>query len=489
MKRLIIFILFIITSSFICYPQDYSKIYNDIKEHKKSDILKHAQWSVYAKYVKTGNTIVSYHNEESLAPASGLKVFTTSTALNLLGEDYHFKTRLYYNGFITDDGILKGNIYIVGGGDPTLGSNLVEGSLPLDSLMLSWTHAVEKLHIKKIEGAIIADALLFKGNRVPDYWNWMDIGNYYGAGTTALTINDNLYYLYFHPSTVVGNRAEIIRTIPEIPGLKFINHMKTGPIGSGDNGYIYCAPNQFNATLRGTVPAGVPSFYIKGSIPNPPLFAAQYFKQFLQKYKIIVSMDSRVLLKPVKYDDSKLIATTVSPPLKDIVYWINKKSDNLYTEQLLNTLGLVKKDTGSTMAGIEVINSFLDSVGISTNGFKIYDGCGLSRTDMITTQIMVKLLIFMTKQKTFDSFYKSLAVAGKGSDPGYFSNFGANTLLQNNARIKSGLITNVRSFSGYLKDLNGRMLAFSMITNNYSGYSRQIDEINKQIMLDLASLK
>jgi D-alanyl-D-alanine carboxypeptidase/D-alanyl-D-alanine-endopeptidase (penicillin-binding protein 4) len=277
--------------------------------------------------------------------------------------------------------------------------------------------------------------------------------------------------------------------VPEIPGLHFTNYVKTGPKGSGDNGYIYCAPNQFNATLRGTVPAGVSSFSIKGSIPNPPLFAAQYFEQFLEGFKIIVTMDPRVLTEPVKYDESKLITSTISPPLKDIVYMINKKSDNLYTEQLLKTIALKEKGIGSTEEGINVIKSFLDSVGVPTDGFKLYDGCGLSRTDMITTKIMVKLLIFMTKQKTFDSFYNSLAVVGKAGDPGYFSNFGANTLLQNNARIKSGLITGVRSFSGYLKDLDGRMIAFSMIANNHSGTTKQIDDIHKQILLDLASLK
>ncbi len=489
MQKTLLFTLIFMNLFFISYSQNYSKIENDIKELKESDLLKHAQWSIFAEYIHTGDTIVSYHSDESLAPASGLKVFTTSTALNLLGEDYHFRTRLYYDGIVTDNGVLKGNIYIVGGGDPTLGSNLVAGSLPLDSLMLTWTQAVKKLNIKKVDGAIIADALLFDGKRVPDYWNWMDIGNYYGAGTSALTINDNLYYLYFHPSLIVGDKAEVIQTTPEIPGLHFINFITTGPEGSGDNGYIYCAPNQFTATLRGTVPAGVSSFSIKGSIPNPPLFAAQYFKKFLESSDINVTKDSRVLTEPVTYDNSKLITATISPSLKDIVYIINKKSDNLYAEQLLKTLGLKEKGIGSTEAGIEVIDTFLDSVGIPTDGFKIYDGCGLSRTDMITTQIMVKLLIFMTKQKVFNSFYNSLAVVGKEDDPGYFSNFGVNSLLQNNARLKSGLITGVRSFSGYLKDLDGRMIAFSMIINNHSGTSKQIDNIQKQILLDLASLK
>lgn len=489
MKKILLISFIIINSIFVGYPQSRSKIIRDIHKYKSSKLLKHAEWSVYAEYVKSRRVIVSYHSLESLAPASNLKLFTTSTALNLLGDNYRFKTRLYYSGNISNNGVLTGNIYIEGSGDPTLGSNVVAGSLPLDSLMETWTQAVKKISIKKINGGIIADATLFDNQRVPDYWIWEDIGNYYGAGSSALTINDNLYYLYFHPSAIPGKPAEVISMQPEIPGLKFINHMKTGTEDSGDNGYIYCAPNQFTATLRGTVPAGKQEFSIKGSIPDPPLFAAQYFKKYLLNNKIIITGNASVLAKPVKYDESKLITTTFSPPLKDIVYMTNKKSINLYAEQLLKTIAAKEKGTGSEEAGIEVIKSYFDSVGIPTGGMQIYDGCGLSRTDMITTHMMVKLLIYMTGQKAFNAFYNSLAVAGRANDPGYFSNFGKGTLLENNARIKSGLITGVRSFSGYLKNRRGSLIAYSMIANNFSGTSGQIDEIHKQILLDLARLR
>ncbi len=488
MKKLSILVL-ILFYAITGHAQSPASFNSEVSQLKNTDQLKHAQWSIYAEYTDNGKQIVSYHSDESLAPASGLKLFTTSTALNILGENFRFKTRLYYDGYITDDGTLNGNIYIVGGGDPTLGSSLVKGSHPLDTLMYLWTTAVMNKGIKRIDGEIIADATLFDGKRVPDYWNWVDIGNYYGAGTSALTINDNLYYLYFHPSIVVGDPAEIIKTDPVIPGLTFKNYVTTGKPGSGDNGYIYCAPLQYDAVVRGTVPAGESAFSIKGSIPDPALFAAQYFKNFLNGYKIIVTMGAGELQKSRSYDPAKLITETYSPPLKDIVYMINKKSDNLYTEQLLKTIGLTRQGTGSTEAGIETLESFLDSVGVSTDGMQLYDGCGLSRTDMITTRLMVRLLVFMTKQKTFDAFYNSMAVAGRADDPGYFSKFGVNTILQNNARIKSGLITGVRSHSGYIHDKAGRMIAYSIIANNYSGTVKQIDEIHKKIMLYLAGLK
>ena len=488
MRKIALLFALIVLPFFLVNAQVNKKLQNKIIKLSKSNVLQHGQWSVYAEYVKNGEKIISLNSEKGLAPASGLKVFSTSTALNLLGENYQYKTRIYYDGIINSAGTLKGNIYILGGGDPTLGSNQVQGSLPLDSLMMNWTSAIKAKGIKKIDGAVISVSAFFSGNRIPGFWNWMDIGNYYGAGPSSLTINDDLYYLYFKPAEKVGDLTTVLKTEPEIPGLTFDNHVKTGKPGSGDNGYIYCAPNQFNATLRGTIPAGVNEFYIKGSIPNPPLFAAQYLKKYLSKSGIESNGKAEVINHQMNLNNSNLITTTYSPPLKDIVYITNKKSNNLYAQTILQTLGKEKAGIGSNRKGIKVLMNFLDSVSVNTSGVKLYDGCGLSRTDMITTKAMVQLLAFMTKQKVFKAFYNSLAVAGLADDPGFFKHYGTNTIIAKNARIKSGLITNVRSESGYLRDRKGRLIAFSMISNNSKGNTKQIDNLHKKIMIYLAEL-
>ncbi len=370
MKKNIYFFLAFLLIANISFSQTIDDLTNKVEELKNNKALSHGIWSVYAEYADNGENLIAYNEENSLAPASGLKVFTSSTALNLLGEDYRYKTKLYYDGSI-DGNILYGNIYIVGGGDPTLGSDLVKGSVPLDTLMMIWKNSIEKLGIKKVNGAVIGDDFLFNRITVPDYWPWIDIGNYYGAGPNALTIHDNLYRLFFHPGMQEGEKAEVVRTEPEIFGLNFINYMKTGAEGSGDNGYIYCAPKQFTATLRGTVPAGVNEFSIKGSIPNPPLFAAQYLEKYLIKSGIEVTDSAKVLENKKDYNQEKLIIQTVSPPLKDIVYIVNKRSNNLYTEHLLRTIAVEKGAVGSEEEGIKVLTSFLKENNIPTDGFKL----------------------------------------------------------------------------------------------------------------------
>jgi serine-type D-Ala-D-Ala carboxypeptidase/endopeptidase (penicillin-binding protein 4) len=480
------FILFFITISF---SQTKQELNQKIIELSSTDALRHGQWGVYAEYSDTGEEIISLNKNYSLAPASVLKVLTSSAALEILGEDYRFETIMYHDGEISAGGILNGNIYIAGGGDPTLGSNAVNGSLSLPELINFWIENLKRNKIEKIEGNIFADDFLFEGNAVPDYWPWIDMGNYYGAGTSALSINDNLYHLYFKPGKLEGDVAQPIRTEPAIDGLTFNNYMKTGKAGSGDNGYIYLAPGHYNGILRGTIPAGVNEFSIKGSIPNPPLFAAQYFRASLIEKGIEVTGKAEVLNNKVEYDETKKIVSVFSPPLKYIVYIVNKKSNNHYTEQLLMMLSAKKEGTATREKSLKYLKEFISGNNIPAGGLDLYDGSGLSRTNKITANMMGKLLSFMTKQKSFTSLYNSLGIAGDKDDISFFKNFGSGTSIEHNARIKSGSINGVRSHSGYIKNKNGRLISFSLIANNFSGRSSEINNIHVKVLEILAELE
>ncbi|MDR4498728.1 MAG: D-alanyl-D-alanine carboxypeptidase/D-alanyl-D-alanine-endopeptidase, partial [Candidatus Scalindua sp.] len=439
-----------------------------IQKHSNGSVLKHAQWSIYAEYADTGEKIIDLHGEKSLSPASGLKIFTTGIALILLGEDFRFETKLYYRGEISDAGILNGNLYIVGGGDPTLGSDQVKGSLGLEELMQSWTASIKKRGILQIQGKVIADASFFDEYAVPDFWTWCDLGNYFGAGTSAVCIHDNLYYIYFKPDRRAGDMAEIVRTIPEMKGMEFNNHMRTGEIGSGDNGYIYCAPRQRVATLRGTIPAGVREFAIKGSLPNPPLFAAQYLTAFLKRSGIPVSDLATITNRQHEYDKEKKVCTTYSPPLAEIIKITSKRSINLYAEQLIKMIARKETGIGSTEKGISSIKNTLQSFGIDTGGFSLSDGSGLSRNNMVTTMIFARFLSSMVKQKTFQTFYDSFSAAGDPDDIGHVKKFGAGTSIAFNARVKTGYMKGIRSHSGYINSRSERLISFSFICNNFS---------------------
>ncbi|MCP4132843.1 MAG: D-alanyl-D-alanine carboxypeptidase/D-alanyl-D-alanine-endopeptidase [bacterium] len=470
-----------------------SRINAIIKKYRNSKLLKNAGWSLSAKYVSSRRSIIAFNTRQSLAPASGLKLVTTACALHILGPGYRYKTRLYYDGSIRENGILKGNIYIVGGGDPALGSMRPRGGIAPDELMKRWIGKIKEAGIRKVDGAVIADDTLFDRIPVPGTWNWMDVGNYYGASAGALCFHDNLYRLYFKPGRKVGDEAVLLGMEPEIPGLRFVNFMKTGPRNSGDKGYIYCAPRQYLAHLRGTLPAGKPEFAIKGAIPDPPLFAAQYVTRSLKKAGIRVEKKAGTIAAsiktPRKYRKNKMITETVSVPLSEIVFITNKKSFNLYAEQLLRTVALDQQGTGSVSAGVAAIKKILSSNKINTDGLVLYDGAGLSRSNAITTRTMVDLLVVMAGKPYFKHYYRSLPIAGAPGDSGKLSRFGAGTVIARNARIKSGYLGGVKSHSGYLKDRKGRLMAFSFIVNNYSGSSSQINIVHKKLLIALAGRK
>lgn len=486
--KIVSIVISIILSFVTIHPQN-KEISELINELGKTELFRNSSWSVYAEYTDNGKEIVAFKPDMRLAPASNLKVVTSGVAINLLGSNYRYETKLYFDGEINNNGELYGNVYLVGNGDPTLGSDRVKGSSNLQETMSYFISAIKEKGIKKIVGNIVADDLFFERDPIPDYWPWTDIGNYYGTGTSGLCINDNLYYLYFKPGKNVGDSAVVLRTVPNIYNLKFINYMKTGKEGSGDNGYIFNAPNSFEAILRGTIPVGVEEFSIKGSMPNPPLFAVQLLKENLLSAGIIVEGKAEIINNIQIYDNEKLICSKLSPELKDIIFVLNKRSDNLYTEQLLKTIAKQKTGIGNTEKGIDVIMNFLKTNSIPSKYVKLYDGSGLSRTNMITTKTISKFLSFMSKQNQFEQYYFSFPVAGDPDDEGSFKKFGIGTLIEKNARIKSGTINGVRAFSGYIKDKKGRLISFSMIANNYFGSSKEVDEAHKKILIKLSDLE
>jgi D-alanyl-D-alanine carboxypeptidase/D-alanyl-D-alanine-endopeptidase (penicillin-binding protein 4) len=333
---------------------------------------------------------------------------------------------------------------------------------------------------------MIADVSFFDPILIPDGWLWMDIGNYYGVGPNSLCVHDNLYYLYFKPGKKVGSPAAVLNVNPEIPGLKFNNYMKTGPVGSGDHGYIYGGTGGFTRILRGTIPAGVNRFAIKGSIPDPALFFIQTLKKQLEKNDIKISKSVVVSNNQAAVDN--IILEHDSPPLREIVYWINKKSINLYTEVLLKHLGKSNFGIGNFENGIKALKNFLREQGVPLEGLHLYDGSGLSPLNAITTKQMTLLLKNMTSRSMFHDFFNSLPIAGSDSDDGQLGHLCRGTAAANNLRAKTGLIARVRAHSGYVKTRSGRLLCFSMVANDHTGRARIIDRLHEKLMIQMAEM-
>ena len=428
----------------------------------------HASMSLVIMDSDSGKIVASYNPEKSFPQASILKLVTTAVALEKLGPDHKFNTSVLYSGKIKR-GKLDGDIIIRGGGDPALGSdNFIEG---YSAFIDKWIDDIKKAGIRKINGKVITDDTYFDYEPVPSGWGWDDIGNYYGAGAHGLSVYDNTIKIHYRTGEK-GSVPVVTAIIPDATDLNLKSYLTAS--GSSDNGYIYLAPYGNTGWISGTIPENKEDFILKGSIPDPPLFIARILTQRLKSEQILVKGEpSTFRLSSVREpSDPVFISGTTSPSLSEIIDVLNHKSVNLYAEHLIKELGKTYKNSGTTSSGATVIKEFLDSIGIDTKGMFLEDGSGLSSMDAVNAGSMVSILYFMKKNcKSFDYYYNSLPEPGK---EGTLKNVFLDPVFQNRLRAKSGSLTRVRSYAGYLQTNSGRNMIFCIIVNNYNGPSARV---------------
>lgn len=411
---------------------------------------------------------LGFHIDLGLIPASTLKAVTTATALEVLGPDFTFTTRLELAGSLGDDGVLSGDLVIRGGGDPTLGRSNIS------STFSRWQSALRKAGVRSIEGSIVGDATLFGTQMVPDTWQWNDMGNYYAAGACGLTFHQNLFYCRFRTPSV-GGPAPFTGTDPRLPEIRFINEMRVGSSGSGDRGFVYGAPYGTVYHLRGTVPAGTGSFTIKGALPDPAFFCARAFTQHLNENGIeiagVPTTIRRLRIEDRTVATRKEIHAEESEPLRSIAFETNMKSNNLQAESVHRMIGVTLADEGTTKASSDAVKEFWSEKGVDMRGFHMGDGCGLARANTITPRQMAMILYYAAKGEHFDSFYDSLPVAGRS---GTLRSIGGGSAAEGRIVAKSGTIDRVRNYSGYVNARSGKRYAFALFMNNYSGESWEV---------------
>ncbi|MVN23396.1 D-alanyl-D-alanine carboxypeptidase/D-alanyl-D-alanine endopeptidase [Mucilaginibacter arboris] len=415
---------------------------------------KYASVSLTVLDAKTGETVFTAHPNMGLATASTLKTITAITAFNLLGKDFQYQTTLGYNGIISADGTLKGNLIIKGGGDPTLGSWRYESSKE-NTVLKIWVEAIRKAGIKKIEGRIIGDDTVFGNQKIPDGWNWQVLGNYYGAGTSGLCWRENQFDIKLQQSGT-GNKVKLIKTIPVMPYVQFNNELLTGAAGSGDQAYAFLPVKNSMFFLSGTYAEDLSKRSISAALPDPAFDAAYRLTDTLNRLGIVLegttaSTETLLSVQEQTPQATQILVNIASPKLSGIIFWMNKKSINLYAEQLLKTFAWKAGKSVTTDNGVQVLQGFWKAKGIGPNALNIFDGSGLSPGDRVTTSALATILSSAKKETWFSDFLKSLPVI-------------------NDMTMKSGSISNVQAYAGY-QTKNGRELCFSIIVNNYNGSS------------------
>lgn len=423
-----------------------------VQEFVQADILEYGNFSFYAIDLNSGKNIANYKGKVPLIPASVMKIVTSATAYEVLGEDFKLETKLLYQGKISDKGVLNGDLFIQGGGDPTLGSDGI--AKKQDEFLKEWILAVKEAGIKEVKGDIVVLDDLFGYEGISGKWLWEDMGTDYAPITNGVSIFDNLYKIYLKSD---NEKVIVEKTIPNIKELTFDNEVTVSEDGKKDI-YVRGIPFDNNRILRGIMPKNT-TVVVNSDIPDPGMFLGEYFKENLIKDGVKVSgkvVTSRISDKKLKHGE--ILAVTQSAPLSEILKVLLTRSDNHYAEHIFEILKLKNID----------ITEFWKNKGINVDALVIYDGSGLSCADRLSTKFLTEVLMYM--DKTNSGFIDLLPIAGK---EGTVAKFLVETPLAGNAKIKSGSMSGVQSYAGYI-DKDGKKIAFAIVVNHWNGTRQQL---------------
>lgn len=463
-----------------------------------------------------GDTLLCHDSDRLLIPASNMKLVTTALALHSLGGDYRYETRLGYSGKISD-GILDGDLYIIGGGDPTLGSrNRI--ALPADTLFSRWGKMLRRAGIAEIRGHIIGDGRFFSGMDEHPTWELCDAGTYYGTGVSGLSFYENVQDLKVSAGVSPGDPVNISPGYPESPWLTILNSAVTGKAGTGNTLYFY--PGGFAPTgeMRGSyaVDRNPKTEYAANKFPEYTI--AWYFTRYLAGHGITctggpadlgpvfrpgkgepgqygsgtarqdVSGISREW-QPVDQDSIRILGSILSPTLAEIARETNTDSNNLYAETLFKTLGKEYCGSGCYDSAYVAVKGLLDETGVRGYRCRIQDGSGLSRENLLSAGFFCCLLEKMMASPSFEDFFNSLPwPGGEGTLEYSMSSVPAGT--RERIRMKSGSMGGVRCFSGYILPVSGTKedcVIFSILVNGYTVPTVRIQRHLFRIIESLAS--
>ena len=477
-----------------------SKAQRYIEMVAKNDILKSSVFGVLA-VTQAGDTLAALNSAQRMIPASTMKLITTGLAIHQLGPDFKYVTRIGHDGSVKD-GVLDGDLYIVGGGDPTIASK-DSIAIPRDKLFGLWKSFLDKAGIRKINGRVIGDGRYFDGPMEHDTWSYQDIGTAYGAGLNGLSFYENAQDFKVSAGPAVGSPVNIKVSFPETPWMNYRFPCRTAPAGTGDQLYLFNTEFAPYAEVRGSFAIDRKPRTEEFSNRYGAYTCAHYFSEYLKSNGIPVAGGTadirlgrvRSNLSSNEYgpyakgvDEMTMLGQTYSPTLSGIALETNLKSDNFYAETLFRTLGRRLHHSASYDSSYLAVNEVMKSLGVADGDVRIVDGSGLARHNYLSPSFFARFLSAMMDSPYFGDYVQTIASPG---DRHYESRLReAPETVKARVHLKSGSMNGVRCFSGYIEPGSGSKsdtIIFSIMTNNSLAPASRIDPVIDRIIALLAA--
>lgn len=515
--RKILFSLFLLARALALTAQGSVQEY--VESVAREEPLRSAVVGVLAVSAR-GDTLAKYNWRSKLVPASNMKLITTGVALQRLGAGYRFETALGYDGEILD-GCLHGNLYIIGGGDPTLGAEDTI-AIPTDTLFSRWKGLLDAAGICSIDGFVVGDGRRFAGHLENTDWNIDDAGTFFGTGGDGLCFHENNLDFSIEPGDSIGAQPRIISLSRYgTPWLHIRNHTTTGAKDSGNSVLFFTSDLAPFAEWRGSFPLGRKRYLTSVSNKYGALTAAHAFCCWLDEAGVPVidgpadidrdgqirsledlaagavipsgAKESFLCRKAVPQDSLVRIGATLSPTLSEIARETNLRSDNFYAEMILRGLGLEVKGAADYDSAIAAEKAVLSKMGLTLgNSVRLSDGSGLARNNYASPDFLVRYLRAVWKSGTRGSFLGTLPrPGGRGTLENMMKK--ADSAVKKRIRLKSGSMNGVLCYSGYIlpsdgtADGNSNVIFVSIMTNNASVGAAKVRPLLEGILVRLAA--
>ena len=511
MKRIYTIIITLLSAVFASHAQN-SSLTQSVSTLTSDPVFSHAGVGICVM-TGAGDMLAQHNSDKMLLPASNMKLISTGAALFSLGPAYRFSTEIAHDGYI-ENGVLHGNLYIIGNGDPTIGS---KDSLATDlnTTFSQWMNAVRRAGIKEIRGHVIGDGRWLEGMSEESTWLWNDIGTYYGSGVTGLMFYENMMSFSVSPGAEAGAPVNIEPFYPSCSWMTFRYDCSTGVKGTGDKLYMYTSDLAPVGVIRGTFGVDRGKKRVDCSNKYPEYTCAVYFKNFLEKNGINCACgaadfklktewlkgrqptDERL---DTKGDSLKVMETFYSPSLARIAFKTNHESNNLLAETLLRTLGKEIRGSSCYDSSYLALNDVLKKMHLGTSyGLQVQDGSGLSRQNLVSADFFCRFLGAMMDSPCFEEFLWSLPTPG-GNGTLSYNMKGYPESLRSRIRVKSGSMNGVRCYSGYIlpagfsfaqgkeipQEIKDDIIIFSILTNNCVSPSWKVRPMLDKFMGEIA---
>ena len=444
-------------------------------------VLARATMAVRVDSLRDGRILYLRDAGRHVVPASNMKIITMAVAAERLGWDHRFETRLEAAG-VVDAGTLRGDLVVVGGGDPSIGSADAGPAL----LFGAWADALGDAGIRRVDGRLVGDDNAFDDDALGAGWAWGNLDTRAAAPSGALSYNENVVVIRVSPGRAEGQPAEVRLTPPGAP-LALESQVTTGPAGSSDSVSVDRPLGGTSLVVSGRVPAGGSGSVLLTPVGNPTAWFVQGLEAALALRGITVSGGAHDIdeIEVPPAGDRRVIATRQSPPLSVLGGTFMKRSQNFYGEMLMKAVGREAFGEGTAENGRRAVRETMAAWGVPEDAIVMYDGSGLSRYSYVTADAITAVLRQVWHDERLRGpFVALLPISGRD---GTLADRMQGPELRGRVQAKTGTLNHIRALSGYLTTASGERLVFSMIANHFTAPTAEIDAVMERALRVIAA--